>query len=50
MPIKFVFHLLAILVKVVEPDAIKIVRHLFSNCFCASLSTLRKACAVISLV
>mmetsp|Transcript_20098 Transcript_20098/g.58314 ORF Transcript_20098/g.58314 Transcript_20098/m.58314 type:complete len:256 (-) Transcript_20098:3416-4183(-) len=50
MPIKFVFHLFAILVKVVEPEAIKMVRHLFSNCFWASLSTLRKACAVISLV
>mmetsp|Transcript_83297 Transcript_83297/g.257493 ORF Transcript_83297/g.257493 Transcript_83297/m.257493 type:complete len:256 (+) Transcript_83297:2353-3120(+) len=50
IPIRLVFHLFAILVKVVEPEAIRIVRHLFSNCFWASLSTLRKACAVISLV
>lgn len=44
------FHLFAILVKVVDPLAIKIYRTLFSNFLIPSSSTWIKACAVISLV
>jgi len=45
-----VFHLFAIFVKVVEPDAIKIWRTRFSNWRSAASSTRRNACAVRSLV
>lgn len=45
-----VFHLLAILVKVVEPELISTWRTRFSKDLRPSSSTRRKACAVRSLV
>ena len=45
-----VFHLFTILVNVVAPDDISTCRTLFSNCFKASSSTRRNACAVLSFV
>ena len=45
-----VFHLFTILVKVVEPDAMRICLILLWNLVMCSISTLRKHCAVLSLV
>mmetsp|Transcript_1049 Transcript_1049/g.2755 ORF Transcript_1049/g.2755 Transcript_1049/m.2755 type:complete len:228 (-) Transcript_1049:175-858(-) len=49
-PMTAVFHLLAILVKVVDPELMRICRTRFSKAFIPSLSTRRNACAVRSLV
>ena len=49
-PMSAVFHLLTIFVNVVAPELIKTCRTRFSNCFSASSSTRRNACAVRSLV
>ncbi|KAF3583757.1 hypothetical protein F2Q69_00030482 [Brassica cretica] len=48
-PIRAVFHLLTILVKVVDPDDMRICLTRFSNDFMCSSSTRRKAAAVLSL-
>ena len=49
-PMSAVFHLFTIFVNVVAPELINTCRTRFSNCFSASSSTRRNACAVRSLV